>query len=164
MNPQADDDIRADFLAEAAELLQRLSEQLVELERRPDDRELLNAVFRGFHTIKGGAGFMHLEPLVALCHAAEDVFNALRKGSAQIHPGLTDAVLEALDCAQSMLSAAAGNQVLKEATPSLLAKLRDSVQQNAPAAVAAVAAAPVAAVAQPPADAGGAISDDEFEA
>lgn len=161
MNVQADDDIRADFLAEAGELLQRLSEQLVELERRPDDRELLNAIFRGFHTIKGGAGFMHLEPLVALCHAAEDVFNALRKGSAQIHPGLTDAVLEALDCAQSMLAAAAANQVLKGATPSLLDKLRDSVQQAAPVAVAA---APVAAVAQPPADPGGAISDDEFEA
>ena len=52
-----DDDILQDFLVEAGEILDKLSEQLVDLEQRPNDRDLLNAIFRGFHTVKGGAGF-----------------------------------------------------------------------------------------------------------
>jgi two-component system, chemotaxis family, sensor kinase CheA len=45
---------------------------------------LLNAVFRSFHTIKGGAGFLNLNNLVAVCHRAEDVFNVLRQGQRQV--------------------------------------------------------------------------------
>ncbi|MCE2943457.1 MAG: Hpt domain-containing protein, partial [Xanthomonadaceae bacterium] len=55
-------DIAADFLVEAGEILERLGEQLVQLEQAADDKGLLNAVFRGFHTIKGGAGFLGLVP------------------------------------------------------------------------------------------------------
>lgn len=62
------DEIMQDFLLEAGEILELLNEQLVELESRPDDNELLNAVFRGFHTIKGGAGFLAIEPLIDVCH------------------------------------------------------------------------------------------------
>lgn len=51
------DEILQDFLVEAGELLEGLNEQLIELEQNPNDRDLLNAVFRSFHTIKGGAGF-----------------------------------------------------------------------------------------------------------
>ena len=162
MNAQADDEIRADFLAEAGELLQRLGEQLVELERRPDDRELLNAVFRGFHTIKGGAGFMHLQPLVDLCHAAEDVFNALRKGGARVHPGLTDAVLEALDQAQTMLAAAAANQALQAVSPALFGRLREAIRVETAPAVSAPPPLETPAAAQ--IEGAGGISDDEFEA
>ena len=56
----ADEEILQDFLVEAGEILEQLSEQLVELESRPDDADLLNAIFRGFHTVKGGAGFLQL--------------------------------------------------------------------------------------------------------
>ena len=49
------DEILQDFLVEAGELLEALNEQLIDLEQNPDDRNLLNAVFRSFHTIKGGA-------------------------------------------------------------------------------------------------------------
>ena len=49
----ADEEILQDFLVEAGEILEQLSEQLVELESRPDDADLLNAIFRGFHTVKG---------------------------------------------------------------------------------------------------------------
>ena len=59
-----DDELLQDFLVEAGEILEKLNGQLVELEQRPDDRELLNAIFRGFHTIKGGAGFLNVEPMV----------------------------------------------------------------------------------------------------
>ena len=57
---EVDEDILQDFLVEASEILEQLSEQLVDLEKRPDDKNLLNAIFRGFHTIKGGAGFLGL--------------------------------------------------------------------------------------------------------
>ncbi|HEA17651.1 MAG TPA: hypothetical protein ENH88_14660, partial [Pseudoalteromonas prydzensis] len=55
---EVDEDILQDFLVEAGEILELLSEQLVELENNPEDTELLNAIFRGFHTVKGGAGFL----------------------------------------------------------------------------------------------------------
>ena len=73
-----DDDILQDFLVEAGEILESLSEQLVDLEQTPDDSDLLNAIFRGFHTIKGGGSFLSLTNLVDVCHKSEDVFNLLR--------------------------------------------------------------------------------------
>ena len=66
-----DDEILQGLLVEAGEILEQLSEQLVDLERAPDDADLLNAIFRGFHTVKGGAGFLQLDPMVDLCHVAE---------------------------------------------------------------------------------------------
>jgi two-component system, chemotaxis family, sensor kinase CheA len=73
-----DEDILQDFLVEAGEILELLQEQLVELENNPDDAGLLNAIFRGFHTVKGGAGFLSLTELVDACHGAENVFDILR--------------------------------------------------------------------------------------
>jgi two-component system chemotaxis sensor kinase CheA len=162
MNAAADDDIRADFLAEAGELAQHLGEQMVELERRPSDRELLNAVFRGFHTIKGGAGFLGLEPMVALCHAAEDVFNALRSGVVTVQPTLMDDVLEAVDRVQGMLAATAAGKLLKPAPAKLTTRLRQAAIPQAAAPKAAVASAAPQPEASPPASA--TITDDEFEA
>ncbi len=80
MSLDSDDEILQDFLVEAGEILERLNEELVELEQRPDDLDMLNSVFRSFHTIKGGAGFLAINPLVDVCHRAEDVFNVLRQG------------------------------------------------------------------------------------
>lgn len=68
-----DDEIVQDFLVEAGEILEKLNGQLVELEQMPDDYDLLNAIFRGFHTIKGGAGFLNLTALIDICHRSEDV-------------------------------------------------------------------------------------------
>ena len=85
-----DDELLEDFLVEAGEILEQLNEQLVELENRPDDTDLLNAVFRGFHTIKGGAGFLTIDPMVAICHRTEDVFNMLRNGEISIDNHLMD--------------------------------------------------------------------------
>ena len=78
MSFDADEEILQDFLVEAGEILEQLSEQLVELENRPDDMDLLNAIFRGFHTVKGGAGFLQLDALVACCHIAENVFDLVK--------------------------------------------------------------------------------------
>lgn len=97
-----DDEIMQDFLLEAGEILELLNEQLVELESSPDDNDLLNAVFRGFHTIKGGAGFLSIEPLIEVCHTAENIFDLLRQGKRSVDAELMDVVLEVLDIVNVM--------------------------------------------------------------
>ena len=165
----ADEEILQDFLVEAGEILEQLSEQLVELESRPDDADLLNAIFRGFHTVKGGAGFLQLHELVECCHIAENVFDILRKGERRVDSELMDVVLEALDTVNSMFGQVRERTDVTPATPELLAALsRLAEPQSAdevaapepePEPVAEVKAAP--AVAGPAA--GDEITDDEFE-
>lgn len=106
-----EDEILQDFLVEAGEILELLGEQLVELEQSPEDFELLNAIFRGFHTIKGGAGFLALDSLVSVCHKAEDVFDVLREGERKINAELMDVILEVVDVVNLMFDQVkAGNE------------------------------------------------------
>ncbi|EJN33576.1 chemotaxis protein histidine kinase-like protein [Pseudomonas sp. GM78] len=153
----ADEEILQDFLVEAGEILEQLSEQLVELESRPDDADLLNAIFRGFHTVKGGAGFLQLNELVECCHIAENVFDILRKGERRVDSELMDVVLEALDAVNGMFSEVRERCPITAATPELLAALARLAE---PQAADEVAAVPVAAVVE--ADSGD-ITDNEFE-
>lgn len=118
-----DDDILQDFLVEAGEIVEALGEQLVELERRSDDVDLLNAVFRGFHTVKGGAGFLGLTPLVEVCHRAEDVFNVLRQGKRKVDASLMDIVLTVLDIVKDMMGHVRAGEEPPHADPALLEKL-----------------------------------------
>ncbi|MDH5257537.1 MAG: Hpt domain-containing protein, partial [Gammaproteobacteria bacterium] len=97
MSFEEDDEIVQDFLVEAGEILENLGEQLVALEQTPDDSDLLNAVFRGFHTIKGGASFIALTALVDVCHIAEDTFNQLRQGERAVDAHLMDVMLRVVD-------------------------------------------------------------------
>jgi two-component system chemotaxis sensor kinase CheA len=151
----ADEEILQDFLVEAGEILELLSEQLVELESRPDDMNLLNAIFRGFHTVKGGAGFLQLNELVACCHIAENVFDILRKGERRVDSALMDVVLEALDTVNNMFTEVRERTDLTPATPELLAAL---------ARLAEPAGADEAAPAEFGAEqATGDITDSEFE-
>ncbi|AMZ71960.1 MULTISPECIES: chemotaxis protein CheA [Pseudomonas] len=156
----ADEEILQDFLVEAGEILEQLSEQLVELESRPDDADLLNAIFRGFHTVKGGAGFLQLNELVECCHIAENVFDILRKGERRVDSELMDVVLEALDAVNSMFSEVRERSPITAATPELLAALARLAEPQS-----ADEAAPVAepAVEEPVAEASGDITDNEFE-
>ena len=160
----ADEEILQDFLVEAGEILEQLSEQLVELESRPDDADLLNAIFRGFHTVKGGAGFLQLHELVECCHIAENVFDILRKGERRVDSELMDVVLEALDAVNGMFSQVRERSEVTPATPELLAALarlaepasadvvvEEAVAEEAPAEVVATAASDE-------------ITDTEFEA
>ena len=87
--------------------LESLSEQLVELENDPDNADLLNAIFRGFHTVKGGAGFLSLVELVDACHGAENVFDILRNHQRSVTPELMDVILQALDTINDMFAASA---------------------------------------------------------
>ena len=102
MSIDADEEILQDFLIEASEILETLSEQLVELENNPEDKELLNAIFRGFHTVKGGAGFLNLTAMVEVCHITENIFDVLRNGGRSADSELMDTVLQALDFVNAM--------------------------------------------------------------
>ena len=97
MSFEMDEDILQDFLIEAGEILEQLSEQLVELENDPENSDLLNAIFRGFHTVKGGAGFLNVHALVDTCHGAENVFDTLRNHQRGVNSELMDVILQALD-------------------------------------------------------------------
>jgi two-component system chemotaxis sensor kinase CheA len=154
----ADEEILQDFLVEAGEILEQLSEQLVELESRPDDADLLNAIFRGFHTVKGGAGFLQLNELVECCHIAENVFDILRKGERRVDSELMDVVLEALDAVNGMFAEVRERSDITPATPQLLAALARLAE---PASADQV---PVAATPAPLAEAlSEDITDSEFE-
>src|SRR5690606_20532834 len=96
-----EDDIVQDFLIESREILDALQQQLVDLEQSPEDRELLNAIFRGFHTIKGGAGFLNLDPLVTVCQLTEDMSTLLRAGEKTLDADMMEVVLQALDVVQA---------------------------------------------------------------
>ncbi|MBF8788808.1 chemotaxis protein CheA [Pseudomonas asiatica] len=158
----ADEEILQDFLVEAGEILEQLSEQLVELESRPDDADLLNAIFRGFHTVKGGAGFLQLNELVECCHIAENVFDVLRKGERRVDAELMDVVLEALDTVNSMFGQVRERTEVTPATPELLAALSRLAEPGGAVAVEAPAAAAPAPVAEAPAEEQD-ITDSEFE-
>ncbi|HHK5107036.1 TPA: chemotaxis protein CheA [Pseudomonas aeruginosa] len=171
MSFDADEEILQDFLVEAGEILEQLSEQLVELESRPDDMDLLNAIFRGFHTVKGGAGFLQLNALVECCHIAENVFDILRKGERRVSSELMNVVLQALDTVNAMFDQVREQSEPTPATPELLAALARLAEpegaepaepvQAPPAAVPpAEPAAPPEAPAQ---SASSDITDDEFE-
>ncbi|PAJ74653.1 chemotaxis protein CheA [Pseudoalteromonas sp. NBT06-2] len=120
MSFELDEDILQDFLVEAGEILELLSEQLIELENNPEDSDLLNAIFRGFHTVKGGAGFLAMTELVDACHGAENVFDILRQGQLSVTPELMDVILQALDCINVMFACIQNREKPEPADPSLL--------------------------------------------
>ncbi len=145
-----DEDILQDFLVEAGEILELLQEQLVELENNPDDSNLLNAIFRGFHTVKGGAGFLSLTELVDACHGAENVFDILRTGKRRVTSELMDVILQALDAINQMFSNVQNRQPLEPASPELLHALhRLSEPESADESPAPQVVVQAAVVAEP---------------
>ncbi len=85
------------FLAEVDELLQRTEEALVDLERSPDDAELLQEIFRAAHTIKGSSATIGHTRMASLTHVMETRLDEVRKGVAPVTPGLIEALLTSLD-------------------------------------------------------------------
>lgn len=183
MSFEADEEILQDFLVESGEILELLSEQLVDLEQNPQDIDLLNAIFRGFHTVKGGAGFLQLDALVGCCHIAENVFDMLRNGKRFVDAELMDVVLRALDTVNEMFNEIRNGQDPTPADPHLLQELERFALEDGGSAPAAPAPEPIPEPVSPPqeaaapapapdnggdivqqiASAGGDITDDEFE-
>ncbi|MGM0541977.1 MAG: chemotaxis protein CheA [Pseudomonadota bacterium] len=126
-----DEEILQDFLVEAADLVDQLNEQLVELEHSPEDADLLNAVFRGFHTIKGGAGFLAITPLIEVCHRAENVFDKIRNGDVAYNAVVADAILRAYDVITDTMDLLKdGVREMPENDPALLVDLDALTAKN----------------------------------
>jgi len=143
-----------DFVVEALDLATSVEEHLLTLERHPDDLEILNAVFRAFHTIKGGAGFVNLPAMVSACHLTENLFDALRTGKAPVTPLAIEAALQASGFVADQL-----NELSNGADPASLASMPQDLEDiltqaiegnaGAPAAAAPAAAAPAPSAASP---------------
>ncbi len=138
----ADQDLLHDFLTEAGEMLDRVDVKLVELESRPDDRELLNEIFRGFHTIKGGGGFLEATALVELCHRAENLLDRLRNGGLTLNAGILDVILASTGEVKLMFAQMQGQREPELSDPGLLDQIDAVLEGRAEAVPASPAAAP----------------------
>ena len=163
MSFEQDEEILQDFLIEAGEILETLSEQLVELENDPNNADLLNAIFRGFHTVKGGAGFLSLTELVEACHGAENVFDTLRNQQRAVTSELMDVILQALDTINELFAQVQNKEPLSSPDPVLIAELHrlsqpEGQEEAAPEPEVVAESVPVA-----DSNSGDEMSEDEFE-
>jgi len=164
-----DEDILQDFLVEATELVDQLNGQLMDLEQSPNDRDLLNAVFRGFHTIKGGAGFLSITALIEVCHRAENVFDKIRNGDVPYDAHAADVILRAYDVISDTIEALNGGataQELPENDAGLLAELDALTKGGKPDPTPEVVPAALTSQLQlsDDVDPDGDMTDEEFEA
>lgn len=151
------EELMEDFLTEASDLLSDVDSKLMGLEKTPDDRDLLNVIFRGFHTIKGGAGFLNATNLVELCHLTENLFDKLRNGELALNAELMDTIFAATGEVRQMFGFLSQNRQPEAAPPHLIAALHAALEGKpaaAPQAAAPQAAAPQT-TSQPAADANG---------
>ncbi|MBI4995875.1 MAG: chemotaxis protein CheA [Rhodocyclales bacterium] len=150
------EDLLQDFLVEATDLLSGVDNKLVDLEKNPEDKGLLNDIFRGFHTIKGGAGFLNATELVTLCHLTENLFDKLRNGEMKISNEAMDVILDATATVRDMFGHLEHGQQPPPADATLIAGLRAAIAGQlangaapTPRASAPVVAPPSAAQVKP---------------
>jgi two-component system chemotaxis sensor kinase CheA len=142
------EDLLQDFLVEAGELLAGVDNKLVDLEQSPGDYKLLNEIFRGFHTIKGGAGFLNATELVTLCHLTENLFDKLRNNQMTLTPEIMDVIMSATAGVRTMFDTLEGGMQPGAADPAVIVALKQVLTGES---AAAKPAAPVPAAAQAPA-------------
>lgn len=145
------EELLQDFLIEAGDLLSGVDNKLVDLERFPDDRNLLNEIFRGFHTIKGGAGFLNATELVTLCHLTENLFDRLRNGDLAVSSEMMDVILEATGAVREMFNHLEHGTQPPPADAGLIAALKVAIAGEAIPVVAHKAASTAPAPAPVPA-------------
>lgn len=121
------------FIVETTEILENLNSDLVVLEKTPKDAELLNKIFRSFHTIKGTSGFLGLEQTTRVTHKCEDILNKLRKGEAELTTEIMDGILLSYDKIKSLLASIANDKnenVEVEETIEILASLISEMESG----------------------------------
>ena len=145
------DDLLKDFVVEAMDLAVNVEACLLKLEKAPGDMDALNAVFRAFHTIKGGAGFMNLGAMVSACHLTENLFDALRTGFTPVTQTAIDAALEASSFVADQLAQLANGEASESLRPlpaalekKLVAAIHGAVPESTPAAMPVMATLPLA--------------------
>ncbi len=116
--PEDDVPLVLDFITESGEHIESAEAALLELETMPDDKEVLNKIFRAFHTIKGMAGFLNLSEIGSLAHSAENLLDMARKGQLVLAGGNIDVIFESIDMLKKMII-----------------ELKDSIETGKPAGV-----------------------------
>ena len=135
----AEDDVSLvlDFITESFEHIESAEAGMLELEEKPNDKDIINQIFRGFHTIKGMAGFLNLSDIGSLAHLAENLLGLVREDKMVLAMNVTDVVFESIDMMKKMIntlkdSIEAGKPVLSQNNlEAFLEKLR-KVAENEP--------------------------------
>ena len=151
-----DQELLDGFLTETTELLEKLDDDLVALEKAPGEKELLNRIFRSIHTVKGASSFLGFDLLVRVTHRTEDVLNRLRKGELFVTPEIMDVILEAIDMVKILVSDIKGGDIKEREIDGIIGKLLPLMELNQEAVAlphaepsGATTAAPVAAAPVP---------------
>ena len=149
-----DQELLDGFLAETTELLEKLDDDLIALEKASDDTDLMNRIFRSIHTIKGASSFLGFDLLVKVAHKTEDVLNRLRKGELVVDPEIMDVILEATDLVKLLVSDIKAGDIQERETEGtinkLLPYLLDTAGANQTTAKTPALAQPSQTVTEPP--------------
>ncbi|UFS72301.1 chemotaxis protein CheA [Geomonas sp. RF6] len=143
-----DQELLEGFLAETTELLEKLDDDLVTLEKTPSDADLLNRIFRSIHTVKGASSFLGFDQLVKVTHKTEDVLNRLRKGELTVDPEIMDVILEAVDLVKTLVNDIKQGEMVEREIEGTIAKLLPFLSEGAGEAKV-LAAAPATPPAPP---------------
>ncbi|QXE90153.1 chemotaxis protein CheA [Geomonas subterranea] len=135
-----DQELLDGFLAETTELLEKLDDDLISLEKSPEDADLMNRIFRSIHTVKGASSFLGFDMLVKVTHKTEDVLNRLRKVELTLTSEIMDVILEAVDLVKTLVADIKGGEIVERDLEGTIAKLIPFLSENA---VEATVLAPV---------------------
>lgn len=91
------------FVVETKEIFEKLDNEILLIEKSPEDKELVNSIFRAVHTVKGTSGFLSFDQMSNIAHKFEDVLNKLRRGNLKFQSGMMDVMLEAFDLMKMLL-------------------------------------------------------------
>jgi len=126
-----DQELLEGFLAETTELLEKLDDDLITLEKSPEDAELMNRIFRSIHTVKGASSFLGFDLLVKVTHKTEDVLNRLRKSELTLNSEIMDVILEAVDLVKTLVSDIKAGDIVERELESTIAKLIPFLSESA---------------------------------
>lgn len=136
-----DQELLEGFLTETSELLEKMDDDLVALEKAPGDMDLLNSIFRSIHTVKGASSFLGFELLVQVTHKTEDVLNRLRKAELVVTAEIMDVILEAVDLVKVLVSDIKNGDIVDRdvdvVVSQLLPYLSENIKQSQPTSEAA---------------------------
>jgi len=136
-----DQELLEGFLTETSELLEKMDDDLVALEKRPQDTELLNSIFRSIHTVKGASSFLGFELLVKITHKTEDVLNRLRKEELRVDTEIMDVILEAVDHVKLLVNDIRNGEIIERELGEIIDKLLPYISGTVPEATVLAASA-----------------------
>jgi two-component system chemotaxis sensor kinase CheA len=125
------DEIISEFVTEAEETLEKIDPMFVELETKGYDKDILNEIFRGMHTLKGAAGFLGFQQIVDVAHRAESIMKRLRDGEVALSRELMDVILKSVDTLRLLIFHIKLKDGIEEDTSGLLKELDSALEMAA---------------------------------